>query len=145
MALPVIIAAGASITAILITIAKWIQAIAATATAVINGVIAWFTAHKIIFALFLAACYVALWALIMQLIFRVARWGAGIAVQRDPGFSTFVSYLSFFGDWVDFSAMRYCLGVASGMFAAEVLIRNSVFARRAVRNFLVGLSHTFHG
>lgn len=145
MALPAIIVAGASISAIAVAIAKWVQAIAATITAAMQTVIAWFTAHKIIFALFMAACYIGVWGLIMRLVYAVASWGLGIAVAQNQGFSTFVSYLSFFGDWVDFQAIRYSIGVALGMFAAEVLIRNSIFARRVVRNFLIGLSQTFHG
>lgn len=144
MAAP-LIAAGASLVAILVVVAKWIQATASAATAFFQGVVAWFTAHKVIFSLFLFAVWIALWAGLMHILWSIARNWAIVQIDQGSNWGDFLVYLGYFDDWIDFSKIRGTLTVALTVFSFEFFVRNTVFARRIVVQFIQGCQGTFHG
>lgn len=143
MALPVI--AVGSVLGILAVVAKYLQAAFAAIQAGLNAVIAWFTAHKIIFSLFLMAVFVGLWGLVYAVVYRVGDWALGVSLGSVPDFEILSDGVSYLSEFVAVSKIVSLLSFTVAFYFAEIVIHQTIWAYSAMRAFVLFLAHTFRG
>lgn len=143
MALPVI--AVGTVLGFLAVVAKYIQAAFAAIQAGLNAVIAWFTAHKIIFSIFLMVSFLGMWGLIYVVVDRVASWAIGVSLGSVPEFGILADGVSYLSEFVDASKLVSLLAFTVSFYIAEIVIHQTIWAYSAMRAFVLFLAHTFRG